>query len=49
LLDVVARARDALPAGGQLRFTTTHADGRARLAITGMDGPVLLSIPFTNA
>jgi two-component system, cell cycle sensor histidine kinase and response regulator CckA len=49
LLDVVARARDALPDGGQLRFTTTHADDCARLAITGAGEPVVLSLPFTNA
>jgi len=46
LLDVVAGARDALRDGGQLRFTTTHADGCAKLTITGVDEPVVLSIPF---
>jgi signal transduction histidine kinase len=48
LLDVVASARDALRDGGQLRFTTTHDDGCAKLTVTGVDEPVVVSIPFTT-
>lgn len=48
LLDVVARARDALPGGGQLRFATTHDGDRARLTISGLPEPVVVSIPFTT-
>jgi hypothetical protein len=45
---VVASARDALRDGGQLRFTTTHADGCAKLTITGSGEPVVVSVPFTT-
>lgn len=48
LLDVVSSARDALPDGGTLRFVTTHDDGCARLTISGLQDPVVVSIPFAT-
>jgi len=49
LLDVVVRARDTLPDGGRLTFTTTHEGECAQLAVTGAAEPVTVTVPFTKA